>query len=171
MSTQNNILEAKLNKFAPVFRDDEFLSKEWHECAADRRDVEFIFEHLNKLPDELKKHVLNNTKKFTSRYERNTYIRTMTDKIVSYLPKKLRMSLTINDDEIRHIAIECADRCRRIALHHNVNGLEAPLTQSRKLANSVNVTVPYSLRHSSIKSGNSTSDNELKFSGVKAASE
>mgnify|MGYP003671107296 CR=1 FL=1 len=140
MNTQNKILEAKLNKFASVFRDDEFLSKDWHECAADRRDVEFIFEHLNKLPDDLKKHVLNNANKLTSRYERNTYIRTMTDKIVSFLPEKLRMSLTINDDEIRHIAIECADRCRRIALLHNVNGLEAPLTQSSKLTNSVNVT-------------------------------
>jgi hypothetical protein len=39
MNTQNNILEAKLNKFASVFRDDKFLSKDWHECAADRRDV------------------------------------------------------------------------------------------------------------------------------------
>ena len=55
MTAQNNAMEAELNKYLPVFRDYPFLTEKRHECPADRADVEFIFEQLNKVPDLLKR--------------------------------------------------------------------------------------------------------------------
>ncbi|MGK2234415.1 replication endonuclease [Colwellia polaris] len=137
---QNKDIETQLNKIAAIYQDDKFLSTEWHTCPADRRDVEFTFNCLNRLPDVLKKHVLDKANKLKTRYEKNTYIRTMTESLVSYLPEKLRLTLTVNEDEIRYIAIACAERCRRIALHHNVKGRSKSLTKSNEDSNSVNVT-------------------------------
>ena len=122
MLAQNNAVEIELTKSQPVFRDYPFLTKERHECAADSADVEFIFEQLNKVPDPIKRIILNNAFKLKVRRERNLYILNATNKVVSLLPEKLRHSMTIDDDEIRDIAKNCADRCRRLALHHNVKG-------------------------------------------------
>ncbi|WP_083602091.1 replication endonuclease [Thalassotalea sp. PP2-459] len=122
MTAQNNVLEHKLNKIASVFKDYPFLTEERHECAADRADVDFIFEQLNKVPDVIKRIILNKAFKLKVRRERNLYILNTTKMIVSLLPEKLRHSLTVDDEEIRVIAQDCADRCRRMALHHNVNG-------------------------------------------------
>lgn len=60
MTTQNNAVELELNKYLPVFRDYPFLTAKRHECAVDRADVEFIFEHLSKVPDPIKRIILNN---------------------------------------------------------------------------------------------------------------
>lgn len=122
MLAQNKQLFASLNKYAPVFRDYKFLTVERHECAADRADVDFIFEQLSKVPDPIKRIILNNAFKLKVRRARNLYILHTTAKIVSLLPEKLRHSMTVDDEEIREIAKSCADRCRRIALHHNVKG-------------------------------------------------
>jgi hypothetical protein len=122
MLSQNNQLFAPLNKFAPVFRDYDFLTVDRHECAADRADVDFIFEQLSKVPDPIKRIILNNAFKLKERQKRNLYILNTTAKVVSLLPEKLRHSMTVDDEEIRTIATDCADRCRRIALHHNVKG-------------------------------------------------
>ena len=122
MLAQNNNAEMALTKCLPVFRDYPFLTKERHECAADNADVEFIFEQLGKVPDPIKRIILNNAFKLKVRRERNLYILNATNKVVSLLPEKLRHSMTIDDDEIRDIAKNCADRCRRLALHHNVKG-------------------------------------------------
>ena len=142
MNTQNSAIEIELNKYLPVFRDYPFLTKERHECAADRADVEFIFEQLNKVPDPIKRVILNNAFKLKIRRERNLYILNTTNKIVSLLPEKLRYALTVDDDEIRIIAEDCADRCRRIALHHNVNGIQSSLTKLKLIKNSVNGNHP-----------------------------
>ena len=122
MLAQNNQLFAPLNKFAPVFRDYDFLTVDRHECAADRADVDFIFEQLSKVPDPIKDAILKNAFKLKVRRERNLYILKTTAKIVNLLPEKLRHSMTVDDEDIRTIAKECADRCRRVALHHNVKG-------------------------------------------------
>ncbi|MDT0605041.1 replication endonuclease [Thalassotalea castellviae] len=122
MTAQNNVLELKFNKIASVFKDYPFLAEERHECAADRADVNFIFEQLNKVPDVIKRIILNKAFKLKARRERNLYILNTTKMIVGLLPEKLRHSLTVDDEEIRVIAQDCADRCRRMALHHNVNG-------------------------------------------------
>ena len=122
MLAQNNQLLAPLNKFAPVFRDYDFLTVDRHECAADRADVDFIFEQLSKVPDPIKRIILKNAFKLKVRRARNLYILKTTAKVVSLLPEKLRHSMTVDDEEIRTIATDCADRCRRIALHHNVKG-------------------------------------------------
>jgi hypothetical protein len=122
MLAQNNAVEIELTKYLPVFREYPFLTKARHECAADSADVEFIFEQLNKVPDPIKRIILNNAFKLKVRRERNLYILNATNKVVSLLPEKLRHSMTIDDDEIRDIAKNCADRCRRLALHHNVKG-------------------------------------------------
>ena len=122
MLAQNNAVENELTKSLPVFRDYPFLTKARHECSADNADVEFIFEQLNKVPDPIKRIILNNAFKLKVRRERNLYILNATNKVVSLLPEKLRHSMTIDDDEIRDIAKNCADRCRRLALHHNVKG-------------------------------------------------
>lgn len=105
------MIEAEFNKFLPVFRDYSFLTKERHECAADRADVEFIFEQLLSVPDPIKKIILKNAFKLTVRRERNLYILNATKKIVSLLPEKLRHALTVDDEEIRNVAQDCADRC------------------------------------------------------------
>ncbi|OKY25237.1 hypothetical protein BI291_17165 [Thalassotalea sp. PP2-459] len=81
-----------------------------------------MFEQLNKVPDVIKRIILNKAFKLKVRRERNLYILNTTKMIVSLLPEKLRHSLTVDDEEIRVIAQDCADRCRRMALHHNVNG-------------------------------------------------
>ncbi|MFT6902332.1 MAG: hypothetical protein ACJAXS_002542 [Colwellia sp.] len=130
MTAQNNAAELALNKFLPVLRDYPFLTKKRHECAVDRADVEFIFEQLTKVPDPIKRIILNNTFKLKIRRERNLYILNATNKVVSLLPEQLRHSLTVDDEEVRDIAQNCADRCRRIALHHNVNGKISSLTNS-----------------------------------------
>jgi hypothetical protein len=122
MSAEHDPIFTPLNKFAPVFMDYDFLTQDWHECAADRADVEFIFEQLSKVPDPIKRIILKNAFKLKVRRERNLYILNTTSKVVSLLPEKLRHALTVDDDEIRIIAQDCADRCRRIALNHNVNG-------------------------------------------------
>jgi len=126
---QNNVIEHKLNKLASVFKDYPFLTEDWHECAADRADVDFIFEQLNKVPDAIKRIILNKAFQLTVRRERNLYILNTTKMIVSLLPEKLRHLLTVDDVEIRVIAEDCADRCRRMALHHNVNGIMSALTK------------------------------------------
>ncbi|WNC68173.1 replication endonuclease [Thalassotalea nanhaiensis] len=120
MISQDSEINHELNKRAPVFRDYDFLTAEWHKCPADRADVEFIFHHLSKLPDQLKRLVLNNALKIESRRDRNLYILNTTKRIVDFLPAKLRYSLTVDDEEIRKIAEESADRCRRLATLHNV---------------------------------------------------
>ena len=123
MIAQTSSLNLKLNQLAPVFKDYPFLTQERHECPADSADVAFMFRELNKVPDPIKKLVLNHAKKLKVRRERNLYILNMVKKIVSLLPEKLRHSMTVDDNEIRTIASDCADRCRRMALHHNVKGL------------------------------------------------
>ena len=55
MHTPSNFLDQQLDKLAPIYREDKFLSKEWHECAADRRDVEFTFQHLKPITRRAKK--------------------------------------------------------------------------------------------------------------------
>ncbi|GAA6170814.1 hypothetical protein NBRC116592_04840 [Colwellia sp. KU-HH00111] len=129
MTAQNNILGHKLNKISAVFKDYPFLTKEWHSCAADRADVDFIFGELSKVPDPIKRHILNNAFNIKVRRDRNIYIRNTTKRIVDLLPPKLRNSLTVDDDEIRNISENCAERCRRIAIHHNVKSRANPLTQ------------------------------------------
>ena len=119
MTAQNNVLNHKLNKLAAVFKDYPFLTEEWHECPADRADVDFIFEQLNKVPDTIKRLILKNAFKLKVRRERNLYILNTTKSIESLLPEKLRYSLTVDDEEIKDIAQDYADRCRRLALHHN----------------------------------------------------
>ena len=128
MTAQNSLIERKLNQLSPIFQQYQFLTNERHDCAADRADVDFIFEQLTKVPDPIKRVILNNAFKLKVRRERNLYILRTTERIVSLLPEKLRHSLTIEDDEIRIIAQDCADKCRRIALHHNVEGQVKALT-------------------------------------------
>jgi hypothetical protein len=130
MTTQNNTVKHKLNKLASVFKEYPFLTQEWHECAADRADVAFIFEQVNKVPNTIKRIILKNAFKLTVRRDRNLYILNTTQKVVSLLPEKLRYSLTVDDEEIRTISENCADRCRRIAIHHNVNGQLSSLTNN-----------------------------------------
>jgi len=120
MHAQNSVLNAKLNKIAPVFEDYPFLTAERHDCAADRADVDFIFEQLSKVPDPIKRLILKNAFKLDKRRERNLYILRTVESITQLLPAKLSHSLTIDDDEIRLMAEECADRCRRLALNHSV---------------------------------------------------
>lgn len=122
MIAQNNILGHKLNKISAVFKDYPFLTKDWHSCAADRADVDFIFSELNKVPDPIKRLILNNAFKLKIRRDRNIYIRNTTKRIVDLLPPKLRYALTVDDDEIRNMSEDCAERCRRMAFHHNVKG-------------------------------------------------
>ena len=122
MTNQSKEIELALKKCLPVFRDYPFLTAHRHDCAADRADVIFIFDEVGKVPDPIKHIVLNNAFKLKSRRERNLYILRTIEKVVALLPEKLRHSLTIDDEEIRALAIDCADRCRRIALHHNVKG-------------------------------------------------
>ena len=122
MIAQNNILGHKLNKISAVFKDYPFLTKDWHSCAADRADVDFIFSELNKVPDPIKRLILNNAFKLKIRRDRNIYIRNTTKRIVDLLPPKLRYALTVDDDEIRNMSEGCAERCRRMAFHHNVKG-------------------------------------------------
>ena len=122
MFNQSDEIEIALNKQLPVFRDYSFLTEPRHECSADRADVTFIFEQLTKVPDPIKRIILNNAFKLKFRRERNLYILNTTKKVVSVLPEKLRHALTVDDEEVRDIANQCADRCRRIALHHNANG-------------------------------------------------
>lgn len=129
MTAQNKQLSHKLNKLSSVFQDYPFLTQDWHACAADRADVDFIFEQLTKVPDTIQRIILKNAFKLKVRRERNLYILNTTKKIVSLLPEKLRYSLTVDDEKIRTIAQDCADRCRRIALHHNVKGRMNALTQ------------------------------------------
>jgi hypothetical protein len=129
MIAQNNILGHKLNKISAVFKDYPFLTKEWHSCAADRADVDFIFGELSKVPDPIKRHILNNAFKIQVRRDRNIYIRNTIKRIVDLLPPKLRNSLTVDDDEIRNMSENCAERCRRIAIHHNVKGRANTLTK------------------------------------------
>ena len=119
----------ELNKRSAVFKDYPFLTQEWHECPADRADVEFIFNELSKVADPIKRVILNNALKIKVRRERNLYIRNTIKRILDLLPPKLSYALTVDDDEIRTIAGNCADRCRRIALHHNLNGRMAALTK------------------------------------------
>jgi hypothetical protein len=147
MTTQNKLLNLKLNKLASVFKDYPFLTEEWHECAADRADVDFIFEQLTKVPDPIKRIILNNAFKLKVRKKRNLYVLNTTNMIVKLLPEKLRYSLTVDDDEIRVIAKNCADRCRRIALHHNVNGRMNPLTEKAVTGIIVNGTSRYVTKH------------------------
>jgi len=125
----------ELNKRSAVFKDYPFLTKEWHECPADRADVEFIFDEVSKVADPIKRIILNSAFKIKVRRERNLYIRNTTKRIVDLLPPKLRYALTVDDDEIRTIAETCADRCRRIAIQHNVKGRVNALTDE-----SVNAT-------------------------------
>jgi hypothetical protein len=115
--------EFKLNQLSPVFKDYPFLTQERHACPADRADVEFIFRELNKVPDSIKKLVLRNAFKLKNRSERNLYVLNTVKKIVDLLPEKLRHSMTVDDNEIRVLASDFSDRCRRIALHHNKKGL------------------------------------------------
>jgi len=129
MTSQNNATEIELNKLLPVFRDYPFLTKERHECPVDRADVEFIFEQLLKVPDPIKKIIMRNAFKLKVRRERNLYILNATNKVVKLLPDKLRHALTVDEVEIRTIAEDCAERCRRIALHHNIKGRMNPLTK------------------------------------------
>ena len=147
MNTQNSAVEIELNKYLPVFRDYPFLTKERHDCPVDRADVAFIFEQLNKVPDPIKRTILNNAFKLKIRRERNLYILNTTNKIVSLLPEKLCYALTVDDDEIRTIAEDCADRCRRLALHHNVNGIQSSLTKFKPNKNSVNEKLRYPQNH------------------------
>ena len=122
MTNQPNEIDLALNKQLPVFRDYPFLTEPRHECSADRADVAFIFEQLTKVPDPIKRTILNNAFKRKVRRERNLYILNATNKVVSLLPEKLRYALAVDDEEVRAIATHCADRCRRIALHHNISG-------------------------------------------------
>ncbi len=133
MFNQSDEIEIALNKQLPVFRDYSFLTEPRHECSADRADVAFIFEQLTKVPDPIKRIILNNAFKLKVRRERNLYILNTTKKVVSVLPEKLRYALTVDDEEIRDIARECADRCRRIALHHNANGKISASTANKNL--------------------------------------
>jgi hypothetical protein len=130
MTVQSNAekIEYKLNKCSDVYQKYPFLTHEWHECAADRADVKFIFEQLSKVPDEMKQLILDNAFKLKERRERNLYILHHTEKLVSLLPEKLRRSMATDDEGVRVIAQDCADRCRRMALHHNVNGRVKPST-------------------------------------------
>jgi hypothetical protein len=126
MLAQHNAIDIELNnhlnKYLPVFRDYPFLTHAHHECAADRADVAFIFEQVGKVPDPIKRIVLSNAFKFKVRRDRNLYILNATEKVMRLLPEKLRHALTVDDDEVRVIAEECADKCRRLAIHHNVKG-------------------------------------------------
>ncbi len=135
--------EFKLNQLSPVFKDYPFLTQERHACPADHADVEFIFRELNKVPDSIKKLVLNNAFKLKVRRERNLYILNTTQKIVSLLPEKLRHSMTVDENEIRVIATDFADKCRRIALHHNKKGLNSSKSPnaSERLENTLNQIV------------------------------
>jgi len=110
----------ELNKHSAVYKDYPLLMKQWHDCPADRADVAFIFNEVSKVPDPIKRIILNNAFKIKVRRDRNVYIRETVQCIVDLLPPKLRYALTIDDDEIRTISENCADRCRRIAIHHNV---------------------------------------------------
>lgn len=133
MTNQSDEIEIALNKQLPVFRDYPFLTEPRHECSADRADVAFIFEQLTKVPDPIKRIILKNAFKLKVRRERNLYIRKATNKVVSLLPEKLRHLLTVDDEEVREVARECADRCRRIALHHNANGKISASTANKSL--------------------------------------
>ncbi|NQY89008.1 MAG: replication endonuclease [Colwellia sp.] len=124
----DNFTFNELNKRSAVFKDYPFLTKEWHECPADRADVEFIFNEVSKVADPIKRIILNNALKIKVRRERNLYIRNTIKRILDLLPPKLRYALTVDDDEIRTISENCADRCRRIAIHHNVKGRVIALT-------------------------------------------
>ncbi len=108
MPNQSDEIEIALNKQLPVFRDYPFLTEPRHECSADRADVAFIFEQLTKVPDPIKRIILNNAFKLKVRRERNLYILNTTKKAVSVLPEKLRYALTVDDEEVRDIAWECA---------------------------------------------------------------
>jgi len=119
----------ELNKRSAVFKDYPFLAQEWHKCPADRADVEFIFNEVSKVADPIKRIILNNALKISARRERNLYIRNTIKRILDLLPPKLRYALTVDDDEIRAISEDCADRCRRIAIHHNVKGRLNTLTE------------------------------------------
>lgn len=112
MITQTSNLNLKLNKLAPVFKDYPFLTQERHACPADAADVDFIFRELNKVPDSIKKLVLKNVFKIKVRRKQNLYILNTVKKIVSLLPEKLRNSMTVDDNEIRVLASDFADRCR-----------------------------------------------------------
>ncbi|KGJ95189.1 replication endonuclease [Colwellia psychrerythraea] len=133
MPNQSDEIEIALNKQLPVFRDYSFLTEPRHECSADRADVAFIFEQLTKVPDPIKRIILNNAFKLKVRRERNLYILNATNKVVRLLPEKLRYALTVDDEEIRDIARECADRCRRIALHHNASRKMTASTANKSL--------------------------------------
>jgi len=133
MPNQSDEIEIALNKQLPVFRDYPFLTEPRHECAVDRADVAFIFEQLTKVPDPIKRIILNKAFKLKVRRERNLCILNATKKVVSVLPEKLRHALTVDDEEIRDIANQCADRCRRIALHHNANGKISASTANKSL--------------------------------------
>jgi len=122
MTAQCNEIELLLTKQLPVFRDYPFLTQAWHNDAADRADVAFIFATVTKLPDQLKRVVLNAAFKIENRKERNLYILQATNKVISLLPEPLKQVMAANDDVINEVAINCADRCRRLALHHNFKG-------------------------------------------------
>ena len=118
----------ELNKHSAVYKDYPFLMQQWHDCPADRADVAFIFNELSKVPDPIKRIILKNAFKINVRRDRNIYIRNTTKRIVDLLTPKLRYALTVDEDEIRAISENCADRCRRIAIHHNVKGRVNALT-------------------------------------------
>jgi len=120
MLAQTNKIQLNLNKLAPVFKDYPFLTHERHDCPADRADVEFIFRELSKVPDPIKRVMLNHAFKIKVRRERNLYIRLTTQKIVDLLPEKLRQSMMVDEDDIREISQQCADKCRRIVFNNEV---------------------------------------------------
>ena len=119
MTAQNNVQQL-LYKLSPVFNEFPFLTKEWHECAVDRADVNFMLSKLSIIPEPLARVLLKNAMKIKVRKERNLYILRTSTFILGLLPERLQSVLTIDDAEIREKAKECADRCRRIAVQHNM---------------------------------------------------
>jgi len=121
-----NVFEIK--GLEPVFKEYPHLTKEWYECPAERADVAFTLSQLIRVPDPIKKLILDNALKLKVRRERNSYIRLTISKIVNLLPAKLQFSLMVEDSEIRQLAEDCSDRCRRIASRANVNRMQDSLT-------------------------------------------
>lgn len=140
MHTENNLIARELNQLSPVFKDFPFLMENQHSCAADRADVDFMFRELGKVPEPIQRNILNKAFKLKNRQTRNLYILRTTKKITGLLPKKLQYALTVEDDDIRNLAKDCAERCKRISLLHNVTGRNSSLLKSEKSKKFCNVT-------------------------------
>jgi hypothetical protein len=123
----------------PVYREYPHLTKKWYECPIERADVAFRISTLGRVPDPIKKLILDNALKLETTREQNLYILRATDKIVSLLPEKLQSSLMVEDAEIREFAENCADRCRRIACRSSVNAIQKPLTEEGAFRRNVSI--------------------------------